>query len=491
MMTTSTQARRVPLARLLLSCWYLTVFSAPFDACLFRIALPIGGHFFLFRGMILLTCAVYLVYLLRRRENPFRGLSRPELWFVVLSGCMLAYGLVSVLRAISLGVWFSKFFTMCQMFAMTFLFLKLCRDPKVMRNTMWIMGITGLFCALGGFAELWHGPFFDTPYRDYSYVFFDKAFYAPIFTFYNGNGLTVYLLFSLECLYLHMAHGWQDPTTARDKRLLWILTAGMSLAIFLSCAAGGRLSLLAIPVILLGVALWLLLRYKRGLWVFAALALMLSFIYVGENYLQVKYQAEQFIAQVQKSFEKPEPPSPDQPEPSAPDQPEPPEKNMHGTLHTLKPGIQNDPAYICLNESDGLRLTLIKDSLKLIRESHGLGVGLGNAELRIKEFDNTGGITAVHCFVMEILAEFGIFALLPLLAVGLSILRSLWMEVYAAIRTRSKTRIAMPLLLFFTALAYAPLSTANSSSWGIQAMWFYLAMLLLYSGQFSQTHHRG
>lgn len=159
---------------------------------------------------------------------------------------------------------------------------------------------------------------------------------------------------------------------------------------------------------------------------------------------------------------------------------------MHGTLHMLKPGVRNDPAYTSMNESDGTRLALIKDCLKLIRESHGLGIGLGNAELRIKEFDNTDGVFAVHCFVMEVLAEFGIFALLPLLAVGLSILRSLWLEVYAAIRTRSKIRIAMPLLLFFTALAYAPLSTANSSSWGLQAMWFYLAMLLLYSGQLSE-----
>lgn len=163
---------------------------------------------------------------------------------------------------------------------------------------------------------------------------------------------------------------------------------------------------------------------------------------------------------------------------------------MHGTLHTLKPGIQNDPAYISMNESDAFRLTQIKNCFRLFMESHGLGIGLGNAELRIKEFDNTGDITAVHCFVMEVLAEFGIFALLPLLAVGLSILKALWLEFYTALRTRSKTRIAAPLLLFFTALAYAPLSTANSSSWGIQAMWFYLAMLLLYSGQMAMENRR-
>lgn len=163
---------------------------------------------------------------------------------------------------------------------------------------------------------------------------------------------------------------------------------------------------------------------------------------------------------------------------------------MHGTLHTLTPGNQNDPTYKDLAESDAFRLTQIKNCFRMFRESHGLGVGLGNAELRILEIGNTGGMSAVHCFVMEVLAEFGIFALLPLLAVGISILKALWLEFYAAIRTRSKTRIAAPLLLFFTALAYAPLSTANSSSWGIQAMWFYLAMLLLYSGQMAMENRR-
>ena len=492
MTTISVKEKRFTADRLLPACWYLTVFSAPFGDCLLRIELPIGGHFSLFRGMILLTCAVYLVHLLCRRENPFRGLSRPEKWFAVLAVCMLIYGLASVLWSVSLGAWFSKLFTMCQMFALVFLFLKLCRDPKVMRVTMWIMGLTVLITALGGLAELWHGPYFDTPYRDYSYVFFNKAFYAPIFTFYNPNGLTVYLLFSLECLYLYMAHVWQEPAGTRDKRLLWALTAGMSLTVFLCCAAGGRLSLLAIPVILLGLALWLLLRYKRGLWIFAALALTLSFVYVGENYLQVKYQAEQTAIEIRQLFEKPEQPTPEQPTPEQPipddPTPLPPEKNTHGTLYTLTPSVKDTSAYESLSQSDGVRVTLLKDCVQMIRESHGLGIGLGNVEPRLREMDNSGGIYAAHCFIMEVLAEFGIFAFLPLLALGLSILRALWLEFYAALRARDKKRMAMPLLLFFTAIAYAPLSTANSSSWGIQAMWLYLAVLLFYSGRLSEEN---
>jgi len=482
MTTISIKENRFTADRLLLVCGFLTVFSAPFGDCLLRIELPIGGYFFLFRGMILLTCAVYLVHLLCKRENPFRGLSRPEKWFVVLVVCMLAYGLVSVLWSVSLGAWFSKLFTMCQMFALVFLFLKLCRDPKVMRITMWIMGITVLITALGGLIECWHGPFFDTPYRDYSYVFFNKAFYAPIFSLYNPNGFATYLLFSLECLVLYMAHNWKTPASAGDKRLLWALSAGMCLTLFLACADGGRLSILSILVILLGLAVWLLPRYKRGLWVFAAFALTFSFIYVGENYLQVRYQAERAAFEIQQVLGLSGQSQPG----DAPEKPAPPDKNLHGTLYTLSPSISETDAYESVSQSDGVRMTLIKDCVQMIRESHGLGIGLGNVEPRLRELDNSDGIYAAHCFIMEVLAEFGIFALIPLAAVALSILKALWLAFCAAFRAHDKKRMAEPLLLLFTALAYPLLSTANSSSWGIQAMWLYLAVLLFYSGRLVQ-----
>lgn len=464
--------------RLLLICWYLTVFSAPFGDCLLRVELPVGGHFFLFRGMILLTCFVYLIYLIHQRENPLRGLSQPEKCFVLLAVCMLVYGLASVAWASSIGAWFSKFFTMCQMFALVFLFLKLCREQKVLHNTMGIMGVTVLITALGGLAEMWHGPFFDTPYRDYSYVFFNKAFYAPIFSYYNPNGLSAYLLFTLECLYLYMARYWQASAAAKDRRLLWALSAGMCLTVFLCCADGGRLSLLSIPIFLLGLAIWLLLRYKKGLWVFAAFALTLSFIYVGENYPQVKYRVEQAAVAIQQHFGASDDVS------QQPELPAPPEKNLHGTLYTFTPSVTETDAYESLSHSDGVRVTLLKDCIQMIRESHGLGIGLGNVESRLREMDNSDGIYAAHCFVIEVLAEFGIFAFLPLLALGLSILLTLWRETSASVRTGEKKRLAMPLLLFFTLLTYPLLSTANSSSWGIQAMWLYLAAVMLCAASF-------
>lgn len=475
MTTAFAPIKRFSLDRLLLFCWYLTIFSAPFESSLLNFPLPIGGHFFLFRGMILLTCSVYLVYLIRRRENPLRGLSWPERWFVVLAICMLIYGAVSTLWAISLGAWFTKFFTMCQMFALVFLFLKLCRDPNVLRNTMLLVAGTFLVCMLGGVVELFHGPFFDTMFTSPTYVFFNRWLYAPVFTMYNPNGFSVYLLFTLEILYFYLAQQWDTLSPSCRRRSYWLLSGSFALTLFLCCADGGRLSILSIPLISIGIAVWALLRYRKGLLFLALLALMLAFTYVGENYDQVKYRAGETISQIQEIFH-PSTPS------ETPVVPSEPEKNMRGTLYTIIPSITEENVNDSLAESDGIRLALLKDSVKLLVESKGLGIGLGNAEYRIAEFDNTQGYVNVHCFIMEVVLEFGIFALLPLLIVVCSILRRICLAFYRAGKQKDSAALAELVLLFMTCAAFPLLSTANSSSWTITIMWLYLAQLLLYTG---------
>lgn len=468
-------AQRGYLERALLICWYITIGSAAFGPCLLRISLPIGGHFFLFRVAILVTCLLYLLLLLQRRENPLRGLSRVELCFAGAVVCMLVYGLVSAAWAISLGAWFSKFFTMCQMFALVFLFLKLCRDEKVMRMTLLLAGITTLLCALGGLAECFHGPFFDTPYRNYAYVFFNRAMYAPIFTFYNPNDMVTYLLFIIEILYVYMALNWEKLSFPQNKRLLYILSASMGLTLFLCCAGSGRLAFLSVFVILFGLAVWLAMRFKKGLVVFLGFALCIGFIYVGENYAQVKYYTVQAGRQIQEFFVPGD-------GSAAPNEP-PPDKNVHATLYTILPTVTGSNKGESIQQSDGIRAALIKNSMKMLAKSRGMGIGLGNAELRMEDFDNTGGITAVHCFAVEVLLEFGVFALIPLLALAFSVLKSLLKGLHIAVKRRCLERTSNILLLLFTIIAYPLLSTASASSWGLQSMWLYIAMMLLYSGK--------
>lgn len=469
------------LEKLLLISWYVTVASAAFTDCLLRFELPIGGHFFLFRGAILFTCLVYLLVLLHRRENPLRGLSRIELCFVAAAVCMLAYGVVSAAWSLGLGAWFSRLFTMGQMFALAFLFLKLCRDKTVLRVTLALNGTTIFFCGLGGLVECFHGPFFDTPYRDLGYVFFGRPMYAPIFTFYNTNGLSIYLLFTLELLFLYMAFNWERNGPARSRRLLYILTACACLTLFLCCAGGGRLAFLSHSIILFSVAAWLAIRYRKGLIVFAlSAALTFAFIYVGENFEEIQYGVTQRWEQLTGPASPPDVPGDTPAQPSAP---EPPQKNPYGTLQTIVPTVTGNYENDSLQQSDSVRLALLKNSWEMLVESKGMGIGAGNAELRMADFDNTGGLVNVHCFIMEVLLEFGVFALLPLLVLFFMIFKTLALRLYEAVKARRREPLSDILLLLLTTVTFPLLSTANSGSWGIVAMWLYVALVLLYSGR--------
>lgn len=465
------------LERLLLICWYVTIASAPFGSYLLRIQLPVLGHFFLFRGALIVTCLVYLIYLIRRRENPFSGLSRVERAFVAFAACLLLYGAASALRALSAGAWFSKFFILFQMLALVFLFLKLCASPEVMKNTLLLMAASTLICALGCLLETIRGPFFpDTLYPGQVYVFFNKGFYHPIFTFVNPNDACGYLFFSLVILFLYMIGQWDRWDEKKRRKTLWRLAVAGVLLFFLSCVCQGRLIILALVLLLAGLFVWLAMRYRRGLSIFLLFAAFTVFIYVGENYAQVKYGVETKIEQVQSFFGK-EPDTEPKPEKT------PPPRNEHAALYTIAPAITGKSANETITESDGLRLAMLKNGLAMLLESKGLGIGLGNAELRVAEFQNTGGLTAMHCYLMELFAECGVFAIVPLLVLVFFIFKSWWNVFYPAFKRRDAAPCAGILFMLFTAAAFLLASTASASSRGMTAMWLYLAFIVLFSGR--------
>lgn len=466
------------LERLLLVCWYVTIASAPFGSYLLRIQLPVLGHFFLFRGAILVTCFVYLIYLIRRRENPFSGLSKVEWAFIGFAACLILYGAASALWTVSLSAWFSKFFILCQMLALVFLFLKLCASPGVMKNTMLLMAASTLVCALAALVETFRGPLIsDSLYNYHVYVFFNKGFYHPVFTFGNPNDTCGYMFFTLVVLFLCIIGRWDRWDEKMRRKTLWGFAAALVLLFFLSCVCQGRLIILALVLLAAGLFVWLTMRYRRGLSIFLLFAAFIAFVYVGENYNQVKYGVETKIEQIQSLFNR----EPGDKEP-VPDR-TPPRRNEHAALYTIAPSITGKSANETIAESDGLRLMMLKNGVTMLLESKGLGIGLGNAELRVAEFQNTGGLTAMHCYLMELFAEFGVFAIVPLLVLVFFIFKSWWAVFYPALKRREASPCADILFMLFTAAAFLLASTASASSRGMTAMWLYLAFIVLRSGE--------
>ena len=178
-----------------------------------------------------------------------------------------------------------------------------------------------------------------------------------------------------------MAFNWEQTGLTRNKRILYILSAGMMLTLFLCCAAGGRLAVLSIPILFCGLAGWLFMRHKKGLLVFVEFALCFSFIFIGENY--DPNAGKQLIIDPGKTDE------------AIINT----DKGFNGTLATAVSTVTGTTENESIKESDGLRVALLKNSTEMLIQSKGLGIGLGNAEPRMKGYTNTCGLTNVHCFI--------------------------------------------------------------------------------------------
>lgn len=469
--------------------WYVTVFSSFFGSCLLRIPLPVGGNFFLFRGVLPLTVLLFAVWCVRNKRNPFAGLTRIEQCFLMLVAVMVLYGTVSVLFAISKGAWFSKYLTMGYYLCFTLLFMLLCKDHGIRRATLLLACGTMLFCTLGGLAETRLDCFFETPYAGrFSYYFMGKYWQAPIFTFYNTNGFSSSNLWMLLIGWMFLFESWSKLSGKRQKAGLWGLTVLTCLGMFLYSVSNSRLTIYALLILFAGLAVWLFLRYKRGLWTLAAFVCCFLLIYAGEHYDQIKADITYVIESIEASKAPAEPPaetpgeSPDAPADSRPSKPERPvvSPNNHGTMNELVP-VDSETGKVSISgdESGGIRVNLLKNSLQMLIGSKGLGIGLGNAELRMKAYDNTGGITNVHCFIMEVFLEFGIFAILPLLLLACVLLWNWFLRLRRAGREGDRVLLANTLFQIIAVLTYPLLSTVNSSSWGLSAMWLFLGYVLL------------
>lgn len=453
----------------MLLSWYITVISSFFGPYLLQVALPIGGYFFLYRGMLPLTVVLFIVWHIKRRRNPFASLSTIEKAVFFLLSMMLLYGIISVFFAISVGAWFSKYLSMGYDFCFFILAILLCKDNKICKNTIILACGTMLFCALGGFIETFTDCFFDTPYAGRpTYYFMGRWWQAPIFTFYNTNGLAASNLWMLIIAWMYLFNQWESISISFRKRALWGLAGLTCLGMFLYFVSNSRLTIMALPFLFVGLAVWLLIRYRRGLWIFAVFACFIGFIYVGEQYDQIRAQVSYVLESIMNTDEA--------------DSIQPPSvtPNNHGTMNVLVP---RDPETgtidISSDESGGVRLNLLKNSIEMLVESKGLGIGLGNAELRMEAYDNTEGITNVHCFIMEIFLEFGIFAIMPLFLVVCTIFKSWFLRLRRGRKEGNQVLLSNTLFQICAVITYPILSTVNSSSWGLSAMWLFLSYILL------------
>lgn len=462
----------------LLTAWYITVFSSFFGSCLFSFRVPGIGQLYLFRLILPVTCVLYLVALLKKRRSLLKDVTVEEVicWILILS--MLLYSVVSLFRAMNFSFTFARFFNLCFDLAFFFLVMRLCRDRNVLRNTLVISAVCILLLWLMGLYEIFNGGIFNPVYDDFKRLFlFERLCQYPVVTFGNTNDYAAALTFTAAILLLFVCYHWNRIQT----RQCWMLIAAFGMLYFIAEASTARLVVFSIYILLMGFTAFLLVQNRRRLWIIAGCLLCVFCVQFVLQYRFIVPPIQTYLAE-KRAYEDA---MKDQPGTSFPDAPkleigDPNHESLKDTFYTedKETGEKDLSA-----RSNGMRVLLILHAFRCFKDSHFLGVGLGNTEMLAAQEDI--GLTNIHCFVARLLGDYGIFVLLPLAAIAVLLLRSAFRAFFYGLR-HNRRILASGLMFFFVLLTYPILSTISSDAQDILPMWLYLACIVCFADQLRQ-----
>lgn len=503
------QWRQDKLRCALAICWLVTVAVSFFNAYLFPIEIPGIGTWYAFRAMLPLTAILYVICAVREKRFFWKDSTALEKWCYVFIAVMLLYGAASLPRALDISWTFRKLFNLCFDMCFFFLMLRLCRWKDIRKLTLAVCFIMWIAMMLMGIYEVFNGGIVDPSYNDYKRFFvFNRVFQFPVVFFGNTNDYALLLTF-FYAIFLLIA--WREPSIPQ-----WVTVILTVVTYFLLLATDSRLSILAFFILLVAQILCALLRHQKASRRTAATMLLCVFciqfcnqyqfiVPPIERYLHQRAEYTQAVKDAEEKNRQDAEDNVQQGDAPADEQQggEASGEQQETPVDLEKPELQiGDPRKVPLSEqffeindetgeealrsdgSVGVRTHLLLHAWDCFLESHGLGVGLGNTETLaarrsvVPEWANNPQ-NSIHCFVARIIADYGIFILLPLCAIAFLLLKRIFMSLAAAWRQKDGQAAAEALVFFAVLLTYPIVSTASSDAQDDIPMWIYLSFVVL------------
>lgn len=445
--------------------WLLTVTAAFFGPYLLPISIPGLGTLYAFRILLPVTAGLYLLWMILHRELPWAQATAIEKWCDVLGLILLLYGAASLFRAQDFLWTRDRLFSL--IFDVTFFLLsiRMLRRSAVRDLTVKVcIVMLGLTIALGLY-EVFFGGIVSSRYDEITAVYiFNGAYQFPVVFSGNTNDYATTVLLMIAAILL-----WYLRPENR-----WSRWGAVGVAVLGICAymvpilSAGRLCMVASAILLAALFLYFLLSKKRG----RILALVL--ILVGILAVEISNRYYYLMPQIQAYVEA-----------IATGQP------LDGLeIDLQRPGSgslgdelfemdeQTGEMTLRGDASGGIRVRLLIHAGQCFLNSYGLGVGLGNSEILARELKIAGesGIWSIHCFIARLLADYGIFVLIPLCAIVWLLLRRILHMLRVGIKNRRREWVGYALLALGALGIYPIVSTAPSDAQDLLVMWLYLAL---------------
>ena len=472
----------------LIGCWLITVFSSFFGSCLLQIEVPGLGHLYLFRMILPVTAMLYILWVIKGRKPFWENVSMPEKWCWLLILCMLFYGALSLFWAIDFMFTFQRLFNLCFDLCFFFLMLRLCQNKKVFQYTLAVCGAAVLILCIMGIYEIFFGGIFNPEYDTFKRVFlFSHVYQYPMVTFGNTNDYAAALTFTCAIFLLFLGYHWSKLKPLHFR----LLAVGFGLLYFLSVACSARLVIGTVYLLLIGLTVFLLIRDQKRLRISVDILLCIFCVQFASQYHYIVPPIQQYVDEIKEYHQQVNDPENSDQEQTVPsDKPQlvignPNKESLAETFYTVD---EETGEKDISGRSNGMRILLILHAFRCFKESHFLGVGLGNTEMLAKEWEavSNAQLINIHCFIARIIGDFGIFVLIPLVFIGFLLLKRVWQAVACGLKRKDKQLVSIGILFLFVLFAYPILSTISSDAQDILPMWIYLASIVLFAEQIRQ-----
>ena len=482
-------------------CFLAAVFTSFFGSAMLSVTVPGVGELFPFRVFLALAAVLYLVWAIREKDCFWKGASALEKWCYLLIAIMLVYSVVSLFRAIDFMFTFRKLFNLCFDLCFFFLLLRLCRDKRMLRYTLYLAVAAAAIMAVMGVYEIFNGGIFNSKYDEGTYFFlFMQDYQYPLTASSTCNEYAGTMLFVGAVALLFWASGRKNTI---PRWQLWAVTLSIPFVWFLMLASSARLCQVAYFTLLTGVTVWFLCRGRKQVWVPVVAILLIFCVQFANQYRFIVPPIQQYVAEMKEYREQvKQEPTPVEPTPAEPTPVEPATPVEKPSLNIGDP--REDPLegqFFQINEetgekelnstrSGGVRVRLLLHAFDCLKESKGLGVGLGNTEKlagqrHIAGDEQSGYYEAIHCFLARIAADYGIFVLIPLCVIGFLLLKRTWALLWSGLKIRDRNLVGLAVLYFCTLLIFPFVSTASADAQDLLCMWIYLAAVILFDDRYA------
>ena len=464
--------------------WLLTVFTSFFGPALLPITIPYVGTMYAFRLLLPITMLLYLIWAVKEKKSWLRDIATIEKWCYLFTVILLVYGVVSLVRAIDFIFTFRKLFNLCFDLCFFVLLLRICREKDIRKLTLWLCGIMlVILCLLGIYEVFFNHILKPMEYKDarFFWLDFDRVFYTPVCFSGNTNNYATELVFLFSITMLAVLNS-ERKDSAKLEYCLFLTGAAVY---FLLLAADAQLCEVAFKILLIGLILWGILRGKRFVRLPVLLLCCTVSITFAHQYRFIVPPIQQYMEQMSEYQQEA---GSDQTIDEGATRPEKPTLEIgNPQSESLKDqfiSVDEETGELALREdgTGGVRAHLLLHAFNCFKESYGLGVGLGNTEILARDRQVTSnGIWNIHCFIARIIADFGIFALIPLIVIGWLLLWAGLRFCFEAVRQKNRARMAYSILYFCALLVYPFASTAPSDAQDILTMWIYMAGIVIIS----------